>query len=113
MNTDNRQHDENCKLEHADDILNYRSSLGLERVGDNINTKMGVLTVCIRAAYKHRPDKEAGDDLIVPLERVVEEVAHDNIEVCDNNAGRKSSAGDDSVKVSDNLFGSDFFLHTQ
>lgn len=113
LNTDNRQHDENCKLKHADDILNYRSSLGLERVGDDINTKMGMFTVSIRAAYEHRPDEETGDDLVVPLERMVEEVAHDNVEVCNHNAGRKGSAGDDSVKISQNFFESDFFLHTQ
>lgn len=113
LNTDNCQHDENCKLQHTDNVLNYRSSLGLERVGDDINTKMGVLTVGIRAAYEHRPDEEAGDDLVVPLEGVVEEVAHDNVKVRDHNAGRKGCAGDDSVKISQNFFESDFFLHTQ
>lgn len=113
LNTDNRQHDENCKLQHTDNVLNYCPCLRLEGVGDDINTKMGVLTVGIRAAYEHRPDEETGDDLVVPLERVVEEVAHDNVKVCNHNASRKGSAGDDSVKISQNFFESDFFLHTQ
>mgnify|MGYP004428416127 CR=1 FL=1 len=113
LNAYHGEHDKDCKLKHAYYIKHNRTCFGLEHVGDDINTKMGVLTVGIRAAYEHRPDEEAGDDLVVPLERMVEEVAHDNVEVCNHNAGRKGSAGDDSVKVSDNLFGSDFFLHTQ
>ena len=44
---------------------------------------------------------------------MIEEVAHDNVEVCNHNASRKGSAGDDSVKISQNFFESDFFLHTQ
>ena len=113
LGTDHGEHDQDQQFKDTDDILNDSLCLAVHQIDDDVNTQMGMLAVCICAAYEYSPYEQAGNHLVVPLKRMVEEVPHKDIEVGDDNTQRKRCAGDDSVIVGNNFFLGFLYLHKQ
>ena len=83
----------------------------MQQVDDDVNAEVGMLAVSVGAADENRPDKQARDDLLTPLERGVEHVAHDDVQVNDDDTSHEGRAGNDSVEVFQYVLKGYFFLH--
>ena len=111
LRADNGKHDENGKLKDADDEHERFLCLAMQQVDDDVNAEVGMLAVSVGAADENRPDKQARDDLLTPLERGVEHVAHDDVQVNDDDTSHEGRAGNDSVEVFQYVLKGYFFLH--
>ena len=111
LGADAGEHDQHEQLHNGHDGLDNLPDSLRQDVDQNIDAQVRMLAVGICAADEDSPDEEAGNHFFRPVNRVVKEVAHDDVGVNKHDADGQRHTGDDGVEVRENGLECNLILH--
>ena len=80
-------------------------------VHNNFDSNMAACTKCRAGAEKHDPNNQAELHLLLPGQRVVEQIAHDNADKCHQHQQDKRRAAQDKIQIQKTLQQPAFVFH--